>query len=432
MAAYLPKVNLLFGMGRYGDAETELRAALAEDPDDALAHAMLGVALSRTRRLREALDESESAIGLDPTNSYVFYARGLVLIQANRFREALRPVREAIRLSGNNPEYLYVLAWLLSDALCWSESLVTVDRGVAIAPRHIASLELRGRVLQGLGRPDDAKQAFDAALAADPQNATAHHSRGKLLLAGADAAAANHLLEARRLDPLTKNDTNNIALAVGRQMAPFRWVAPLVPRWNLWRPQLTWALFMTLLLVDFGLSRGSDEHLNANFPLATLVSCKSQAIFLAVAVNLLFLPFSFDTLVSAVAQLLDTPPRRQRSFGRAFQVAGRASAIALLTASMLLVHLCVTTLAMLPRVIAIVFGCGACTRFALDFCSRCTERRVTSTFFALYAGLLALSWFVPALLFDEPADRSLMSIAVFAVPAYFSDNVARWIRRWER
>ena len=72
---YLAKVNLLFELGRFADAERELRNALTENPDDARAHAMLAVALSRAGKLPAALVESENAIGLDPTNAFAFYAR---------------------------------------------------------------------------------------------------------------------------------------------------------------------------------------------------------------------------------------------------------------------------------------------------------------------------------------------------------------------
>ena len=88
---------------------------------------MLGVALSRQKKLPQALAESETAIGLDPTNAYAFYARSLVLIVAKRPREALAAVRDAIQLRNDNPEYFLVLAALLFDKEQWNDALAMID-----------------------------------------------------------------------------------------------------------------------------------------------------------------------------------------------------------------------------------------------------------------------------------------------------------------
>ena len=152
MAAYLPKVNLLFGMNRFADAECELREALAKNPDDALAHAMLAVALSRLKKLPEALKESQKAIGLNPTSAYVFYARSLIFIRADRSSDALCAIRNAIQLDATDPDYLHILAALLFDNRDWSECIATLDRALSIDPQHVAVLTLRGRALLRVGR----------------------------------------------------------------------------------------------------------------------------------------------------------------------------------------------------------------------------------------------------------------------------------------
>ena len=49
--------SLLYQTGRHEMAEQEFRAALGEDPSDALAHAMLGLCLSRRKQFAEATDD---------------------------------------------------------------------------------------------------------------------------------------------------------------------------------------------------------------------------------------------------------------------------------------------------------------------------------------------------------------------------------------
>jgi hypothetical protein len=154
-------------------------------------------------------------------------------------------------------------------------------------------------------------------------------------------------------------------------------------------------------------------------------------MFLAVAANALFIPFSFDTLVLATAQPFDGPSRRRTSSLRLLYTAGAVFGWTLVVGCWLLLHFCITAGAMFPVIMTTVFACGACWRFLNGFCNRCAEMRLTSILFAFYAVLLVLAWFLPASLLDEPANRSLAAIAVFAVPSFFSDDVARWIQRRE-
>jgi len=359
MAAYLERVNLLFELRRYSDAERALRDALADDPDDALAHAMLGVALRQLGGVKAALEESENAIRLDPTSSYVFYARSLVLIRANRSPEALQAVREAIRLDSDcDPDYFMILGALLFDKQEWSGCLAALDRALSLDPHHVACLNLRGRALLRVGREEEAEQAFAAALAAAPNHAESHHARGVLLLHRAEGAAAlDYLLEARRLDPLGNNDSGAIALAVGRQMVPFCWTNRWIPRCYLWRPQPTGAFFLAILIVY--------AILNYFFPIPPDKSPVWHVdrhnlhgfVFGFIAVNLLLVPFTFDVLATLAAlvgkpRLVGTKPLKFR----------RPALILLL---LLFCHEYLSLAGLFPRLVMLILLASACAGFII-------------------------------------------------------------------
>jgi Flp pilus assembly protein TadD len=415
MAAYLPKVNLLFELGRYDAAETELRAALAANPDDALAHAMLGVALSRLKRIDEALAESETAIGLDPVNSYLFYLRSLVLIRADRPQEALEAVRTAIEWDSTAPEYSLILAALLFDKEQWVHCLAELDRALSLDPHYVGCLNLRGRALVKLGRMDEAKQTLDSAIAAEPENAGAHHARGAMLLNSLHAhSALEHLLEARRLDPVAENDIEAIALALGRQMRPFRWISPFLLRWELWPPKATWGLFTALLFAYVAL--------NANFPMSpgvpflpTLIGC--------IAAGTLFAPYCFDSLAASTALLA-----RRRLTGATWSdlfMQGLGLHMALCYYAVL------TAVGMLPPLFVLVLCAGTCWRFTWHF-FHCNEGDQTAlVVYVVYAvPLTALAATMFFLMNGRPSDCWLPA-AVFAFLAFFSDDVLDWIRRHE-
>jgi tetratricopeptide (TPR) repeat protein len=302
MAAYLPKVDLLFKLKRFADAERELRDALADDPNDALAHSMLAVALSRLKKLPEALRESESAVGLDPTNARIFFARSLVLIAADRSDEALCAVREAVQLdTASNADYFMMLAALLFDKKEWEHSLAAADRGLSIDPHHVTCLIRRGDALLRLGRFDDAETALTAALAAQPGNAGVHRARGLMFLKRSQAGnALDHLVEARRLDPLARGSCDSIALAIGWQLIPFRWFDRGTLHWNWWQPKIRRAFFLLLIAVYVALS-GCFPTPGRESPAPAVGNHSIPVVFGLAVVIAMLAPFTLDVLASSAA-----------------------------------------------------------------------------------------------------------------------------------
>ena len=65
MSANLSRAQLLYQQSRYGLAERELRRNLAEDPDNAIAHALLSLCLNEQDQHTGALESARTAIHLD-------------------------------------------------------------------------------------------------------------------------------------------------------------------------------------------------------------------------------------------------------------------------------------------------------------------------------------------------------------------------------
>ncbi|MFY9840318.1 MAG: winged helix-turn-helix domain-containing tetratricopeptide repeat protein [Xanthobacteraceae bacterium] len=73
------------------------------DPNDALAHTALGLALMEHRDYSASLAEHQIAIGLNPNSALARYAFGYGLQRADRFQEALEQFDSALRLSPRDP-----------------------------------------------------------------------------------------------------------------------------------------------------------------------------------------------------------------------------------------------------------------------------------------------------------------------------------------
>jgi tetratricopeptide (TPR) repeat protein len=117
-------VDLLYGramayidLERIDLAEADLRAMLAEDPNDPNALNALGYTLAdRTERLAEADALVTRAYELDPSSPAIIDSMGWVAYRQGRLEEALDYLREAYRLSEGNAEiaaHLGEVLWMM-------------------------------------------------------------------------------------------------------------------------------------------------------------------------------------------------------------------------------------------------------------------------------------------------------------------------------
>lgn len=194
---------LLAEQGRYELAEREYRRALADEPDDALSHALLALALAdQGGRDAEALAEARAAVALEPDLAFAHYAEARVHMEAERIDAAERAAATAVRMDPEHPRNFMVLAAVHLARRRWSDALATADQGLALRPTHAPLLNLRAQALVGLGRKDEAGATLRGALADDPENADTHANQGWALLhAGDRKGALGHFRESLRLDP---------------------------------------------------------------------------------------------------------------------------------------------------------------------------------------------------------------------------------------
>jgi len=86
-------------LGRDGDGETVLRAALVTSSHDAGVRHALGLALTRLKRPDEALAEFRTATELEPGNQQYAYVYAVALHSGGRPAEAVAVLNEACRVT---------------------------------------------------------------------------------------------------------------------------------------------------------------------------------------------------------------------------------------------------------------------------------------------------------------------------------------------
>lgn len=171
---------------RWEDAMARFRRALAIRPSHAEARANLGVALAKMGKVDEAIPQLEKALRVDPSSSLTHANLGLALRGKDPAR-ALDHMRRAVELK---PDFME------------------------------ARLNLGAALLDG-GKDEEARAAFEAALAIDPRSAPAHFRLGSILLDhGRPREAAAHFEEALRLDPKLASARNSLGVARLREGRP--------------------------------------------------------------------------------------------------------------------------------------------------------------------------------------------------------------------
>ena len=202
MNAHVERARVLLHQSRHEMAERELRQALANNPEDPSAHAMLAVSLSAQKKFAEANAEARAAVHQAPHLPYSHYVLSRVYEAEDRHQEAELAIYEAIRLDPEEADYFAQLASIKCNQKQWATALQAAEQGLQLDAENIESTNLRAIALVKLGRKQEAVTTIDGALARDPENDVTHANQGwTLLQKGEPVRAMEHFREALRLNP---------------------------------------------------------------------------------------------------------------------------------------------------------------------------------------------------------------------------------------
>jgi tetratricopeptide (TPR) repeat protein len=215
----------LYQISRYADAELELRRALAEQPHDPHAHALLGLCLVRQEKLQEAQYEAQQAIVLAPDWDFVHYCRAIILQERRRYEEAEASAREALRLDPASPRNYAQLASILYNQQKWQAALNAAVEGLQYDAEDAECTTWRTASLTKLGRQREAINTVDEALARNPDDSYAHANKAWALLhEGKPRPALEHFREALRLDPTNEYARHGMVEALKARNPIYRWM----------------------------------------------------------------------------------------------------------------------------------------------------------------------------------------------------------------
>ena len=214
----MDRARILFDQRRFDLAAEEIRRHLASDPSDAEALALLSLSLNEGGDLRGAWDAATGAVQAAPAAASAHYAVAFTFCRyacaspfdalaagfpprAGLLALAQHATAEAIRRAPN-AGYFHLMGWILHQRVGPRPALTALDEGLRLDPNHVECLELRSQLLREMGEAGAASATLHAALALRPESPTLLASRAiRLLEDGRPQEAREHFNSALARDP---------------------------------------------------------------------------------------------------------------------------------------------------------------------------------------------------------------------------------------
>ena len=220
------RIQLLLAQKRYDMAERDLRAMLAEEPRDAVSHALLAMCIvNNPERLVEATEVAQTGVGIEPDEPLTHYALAVCYLRRNRNDEAAASIEESLRLDPYDADAFAILAQANLSRERYQEALSAANRGLSVDPDHIDCGNMRSISLERLGRSEEAIEAASQTLRRDPDDPMSHVAHGYTLLnSGRYQEAQVAFREALRLDPQNEMARVGLINALNNRSFVFRLV----------------------------------------------------------------------------------------------------------------------------------------------------------------------------------------------------------------
>ena len=208
----------LQAQGKLDEAIVLYRAALARDPNDALAHSNLGTALAANGQLDEAIAQHRTALDLAPNDADSHYNLANALMAQGKIVDAAAQFREAVRIEPGLTEAHLNLGNALAALGQTEEAADHYRRAIELSPDGVEAVNNLGLLLAAQGRLDEAIELFRRALAIEPDLADTHMNLASTLeQAGVFAEALIHSRRAVELVPESASAHNDLGVMLARQ-----------------------------------------------------------------------------------------------------------------------------------------------------------------------------------------------------------------------
>lgn len=204
--------GIAFDLGRYQSAVSDLRSILRQDPNSRQSLELLAEALLRQGHLDLAIDTLSQLVDLEPTSGAVRVRLAQMYHLSGDSKRAL-----ALLETVTKSEPGYAVGWestarVATDVKDWTTAEFAITKLAALDGQKMTATYLRGEVLRGSGKYEDAVRIFSQVVGADPSAPLAEHALTSLV---ASYRSLGRLEAATRYIETLKSDSPFVITVLG-------------------------------------------------------------------------------------------------------------------------------------------------------------------------------------------------------------------------
>ncbi len=170
----------LYDEGKLGEAERELRKALAKDPGQAPFYNLYGMIRLKEKRYPEAVKHFREALRRDGGYQPSLYGLGLAALRMQRYDDALGHFRRSLELFPGHPGSHFGMGKSYFYLNRYAEAVPHLERFASQAPRHPEVHGLLGICYEETGDIPSAVREYRLQLKVAPENDLGRHARDRL------------------------------------------------------------------------------------------------------------------------------------------------------------------------------------------------------------------------------------------------------------
>jgi tetratricopeptide (TPR) repeat protein len=215
MNRYFENARFLYQQNRIPEAETELRKALSDNPNNPEALGLYAACRIGQRDWPKAIEYAERAVSLQPYNPNLFYILARAYFYNQNIAKARHAISEGQRIAPDEAGFFGLRGEIEFYQENWELALKEVNRGLELDPEDVSLVNLRARCLVKLNRQEDASATLDYALNKAPENSYSHANKGWVAIEKDKYdQAIDHFKEALRFDPTNDYARNGLKEAI--------------------------------------------------------------------------------------------------------------------------------------------------------------------------------------------------------------------------
>ena len=177
--------------------------------------------MGRLGKTQEAMEHYEQALRIEPNFAVAHCNLGIALAQAGRIPEAIEHLQQALRIKSGYAEAHYNLGVVLARLGRLPETVAHFEQALRIKPDYAEVHCNLGLVLVQLGKTQDAMKHYEQALRLKPDFAEAHYNLGNALTrSGRVPEAIGHYEQALRIKPDYPEAQNSLAWLMATRAPP--------------------------------------------------------------------------------------------------------------------------------------------------------------------------------------------------------------------